>query len=53
MNTEIRLTTSNTGYPSIDKPWMKYYDEAMLAQALTGKGGMLDSIDALMDDLHA
>ena len=23
-------TTNMTGYPSIDKPWMKYYDESKL-----------------------
>lgn len=42
-----------TGHPSIDKPWLKYYDEEARAQALAGEGKTFDSIDALMDDLHA
>ena len=41
------------GYPSIDRPWSRYYDEEARAQALAGEGKTFDSIDALMDDLHA
>lgn len=41
------------GYPSIDRPWSRYYDEEARAQALAGKGEVFSSIDALMDDLHA
>ena len=27
-------TTQQTGYPSIDKPWLKYYDKVFLDKPL-------------------